>query len=175
MDVESDGHKNVAVLDGGLSAWVYAGLPTSETHATDYAHGNFTTSFNSIAAVAMDEVKANITSKQFTLIDARSKGRFDGTAPEPREGLSSGHVRGSFNLPFQDVLVNGFMKSEEELRVIFDKLTLAHKPLVFSCGSGLTACITLLAAERVLPNPLSVYDGSWTEWASLETNLIEKQ
>jgi len=123
----------------------------------------------------MEEVKANILSKQFTLIDARSKGRFDGTAPEPREGLSSGHVPGSSNVPFQEVLSNGFMKSEEELSAIFDKLKLEVKPLVFSCGSGLTACITLLAAELVLPNQLAIYDGSWTEWASLETNLIEKQ
>ena len=173
--LKSMGHKKVSVLDGGLSAWVHAGFPTSATHATNYAHGNFTASFNSDALVAMDEVKANIASKQFTLIDARSKGRFNGTTPEPREGLSSGHVPGSCNVPFQDVLNNGFMKSEEELRAIFDKLTLADKPLVFSCGSGLTACITLLAAELVLPNQLAIYDGSWTEWASQEINLIEKQ
>ncbi|HAQ71598.1 MAG TPA: sulfurtransferase [Flavobacteriales bacterium] len=173
--LKSMGHKNIAVLDGGLSAWVHAGLPTSENHATDYAHGNFTAEFTLRAVVAMEEVKANILSKQFTLIDARSKGRFDGTAPEPREGLSSGHVPGSSNVPFQEVLSNGFMKSEEELSAIFDKLKLEVKPLVFSCGSGLTACITLLAAELVLPNQLAIYDGSWTEWASLETNLIEKQ
>jgi len=173
--LKSMGHKKVSVLDGGLSAWVHAGLPTSENHATDYALGNFAGSFNSDAVMAMDEVKVNIASKQFTLIDARSKGRFDGTAPEPREGLSSGHVPGSSNVPFQEVLSNGFMKSEEELSAIFDKLKLEVKPLVFSCGSGLTACITLLAAELVLPNQLAIYDGSWTEWASLETNLIEKQ
>ncbi len=168
------GHQHVSVLDGGLSAWVNEGNPTSENHATDFGHGNFTASFNARAIVAMDKVKANISSKEFMLIDARSKGRFEGTAHEPREGLSSGHVQGSCNLPFQDVLENGFMKSEEELRAIFDKLTLGDKPLVFSCGSGLTACITLLAAELVLPNPLAMYDGSWTEWATLQETLIER-
>lgn len=169
------GHQNVAVLDGGLSAWVHAGLPTSSTHTKDYPIGNFAASFNSRALVSLEEVKANIPSNQFTLIDARSKGRFDGTAPEPREGLSSGHIPGSCNVPFQDVLDNGFMKPKEELRAIFDDHTLADKPLVFSCGSGLTACITLLAAELVLPNPLAIYDGSWTEWASQTDTVIEKR
>ncbi len=169
------GHLNVAVLNGGLSAWVHEGYETVETHESSFDVGNFSASFNPAAIIHIDQVLENLEQRAFTVIDARSKGRFDGTAPEPREGTSSGHIPNSLNLPFDHVLENGFLKSDEALRAIFADLHIEDQPLVFSCGSGLTACITLLAAERVLPNQLSVYDGSWTEWASSEGTPIDRK
>lgn len=168
------GHEKVFVLDGGLSAWIEAGNETSDTHRVPTQTGNFTARLNPESVKSYDQVLENIDSKACTLIDARGKGRFDGTAPEPREGMSSGHVPNSLNLPYTAVLNGEYMKSKSELETIFDNLINDEKPLIFSCGSGLTACIILLAAEIVSSNPKSVFDGSWTEWASTEGAPIHK-
>ena len=119
----------------------------------------------------MNEVKENVKKQSFLLIDARSRGRFEGTAPEPRPHLSSGHIPGSSNIPFQEVLENGRFKTPKALKEVFLDIT-EETAISFSCGSGLTACIVMLAAELVIENEKSVYDGSWTEWASIEGNPI---
>tara|TARA_Y100001972_G_scaffold95224_1_gene117279 strand:+ start:1466 stop:2299 length:834 start_codon:yes stop_codon:yes gene_type:complete len=168
------GHDRVSVLDGGLADWVKNGFATKDSHQSAFPEGDFTARFQADAVKSMQEVIENINQSSFELVDARSKGRFEGTAPEPREGMSSGHLPNSCNLPFEDVLNDGKFKSPEELRQIFSDLKLGDKPITFSCGSGLTACIILLAAEQVLPNQKSVYDGSWTEYASTPGVVIEK-
>lgn len=168
------GHKNVAVLNGGLPAWIQANHMTQDFHSTAKHIGNFKASLDRRQVKSIEEVMTNIDRESFTVIDARSKGRFDGTAPEPREGMSSGHIPNSCNLPFEAVLDHGFMKPTEELKSLFDSLQLKEKPLVFSCGSGLTACIILLAAELVIDQPKAVFDGSWTEWASTKDAPIKK-
>lgn len=168
------GHKNIAVLDGGLPAWANAGFEIADHLAKPLQPGNFTAQFDENQVKTYAEVLANIDLKNFTVIDARSKGRFDGTAPEPRQGMSSGHIPNSCNLPFEQVLSNGHFKSKEELKSLFSDLQTEDSPLVFSCGSGLTACIILLAAELVLNNQKAVFDGSWTEWASIEGSPIKK-
>ena len=168
------GHEKVYVLDGGLSAWVDAGYETSTEHSTATTKGNFIARLNSESVKSYSDVLNNISTQDCSVLDARSKGRFDGTAPEPREGLGSGHIPNSKNLPYTEVLDGEFMKSKEELKFIFDCFSLPEKPIIFSCGSGLTACIILLAASLVSEKPLSVFDGSWTEWASTEGALIEK-
>lgn len=168
------GHEKVYVLDGGLSAWVEAGYETSTEHSTATTKGNFIARLNAESVKSYDDVLSNIATQDCSVLDARSKGRFDGTAPEPREGLSSGHIPKSKNLPYTEVLDGEFMKSKEDLKFIFDCFSLPEKPIIFSCGSGLTACIILLAASLVSDQPLSVFDGSWTEWASTEGALIEK-
>jgi thiosulfate/3-mercaptopyruvate sulfurtransferase len=164
----------VAVLDGGLPAWVKAKLKTVSTHATASHLGDFKASFNEKNLKSYAEILQNIDSQNFQVIDARSKGRFDGTAPEPREGMSSGHIPNSCNLPFEAVLEHGFMKSKQELEKLFTRLNITDEPIIFSCGSGLTACIILLAAEIALPNEKAVFDGSWTEWASTAHSPIAK-
>ena len=109
-----------------------------------------------------------IKTQKEVLIDARSEGRFKGTEKEPREGLRSGNIPNSLNLPFTEVLNKGKYKSLNEIKSIFKAYELPKRPYIFSCGSGVTACILMLAAELVYNNQMAVYDGSWTEWASLE-------
>ncbi len=168
------GHENIAVLNGGLGAWTAAGLEIVpiETSPPTYPKGNFTAKLNYQLYRNMDDVLQNLQSKQALVVDTRSNGRFCGTASEPREGLSSGHIPHSKSLPFKEVLKNGKMKSLEELKTIFADLGVGNEPLIFSCGSGITACITMLAAELVLENEKAVYDGSWTEWAQKQEGLI---
>lgn len=165
------GHENVAVLDGGLDSWIKNDCETQATNTENEItknelKGNFEANFQPQYVRNIESIQKNIEIKQEYVLDARSAGRFNGTEDEPRKGLKSGSIPNSFNLPFEKVLKEGKFKSKEELKIIFEELNLQEKPLIFSCGSGITACIILLAAELVLPNQKkSVYDGSWTEWA----------
>lgn len=161
------GHDKVYVLDGGLPDWVNNGYTTVGQYRTVDKAGNFKSDLMSGQVKDIDFVKANISNQDYLLVDARSAGRFDGTAQEPREGLRSGHIPNSINIPFGDLLINGKYKPADEIRAIFDNKGVDERPLVFSCGSGVTACILLLASEITRKNDTSVYDGSWTEWASL--------
>lgn len=168
------GHSNVVVLDGGLPRWIQEGNPTEPKQTSPIVPGNFSAQFNPEMLTNIAQVKGNILLNTSLVIDARSKGRFDGTAPEPRPGMSSGHVPKSANLPFEEVLSDGRFKSESALKKLFNGLGINDQPMIFSCGSGLTACILLMAAELAqLPNPKTVFDGSWTEWASTEGMPIE--
>ncbi|MDO6490598.1 MAG: sulfurtransferase [Cellulophaga sp.] len=162
------GHSAVTVLDGGLPEWVAQGLPTEETAKKRVPLGNFIANQKEFAVVNFSMVKENTESTTALVVDARSAGRFNGTEPEPRAELASGSIPGSVNLPFTDVLEDGKFKSKEELKVILEPIFAEDKPLVFSCGSGLTACVILLASKLVDDTKdTSVYDGSWTEWVQL--------
>jgi thiosulfate/3-mercaptopyruvate sulfurtransferase len=164
------GHHNISVLNGGLPSWVANGFDTEPKTSRSYESGDFSASFNETAVKSFDDVQENIRSEESLLIDARSSSRFAGSAPEPRAGLRSGHIPQSINLPYERVLENGFFKPKDELIRIFDELGVEDRPLIFSCGSGVTACIILLACEQVRGNRTSVYDGSWTEWAERTRN-----
>lgn len=159
------GHENISVLNGGLPHWIAKGFDTEPKKETTYKPGNFSSSFNSDAVKSFTDVKENIEHQTYLLVDARSSGRFNGTAPEPREGILSGSIPNSINLPFENVLENGKFKSKEELIKIFTKVKIDERPLIFSCGSGITTCILLLACELTGRKDASVFDGSWTEWA----------
>ena len=158
------GHQEVAVLNGGLPDWVNNGYATEPIQQYSYGSGDFIASLNSDLVKGFDVMLSCSTNQEAVIFDARSKGRFDGTAPEPRAGLRSGSIPNSLNLPWKEVLVDGKFKSTMELREIFSEVK-KEDAVVFSCGSGLTACIILLAASLVLDNRMGVYDGSWTEWA----------
>lgn len=162
------GHQNVFVLDGGLPDWNKNNYPTEKIQAQSFERGNFKAQFDSKSVKNYHFIKSNINNENYSIIDARSSGRFNGTAPEPRAGLRSGSLPNSYNIPFGDVLDNGKFKSKEDLKTIFSEVNPANKELIYSCGSGLTACIILLAGEIILPNKTSIYDGSWTEWAQIE-------
>lgn len=167
------GHKKVSVLDGGLPAWIAEGFETEPVQEQTFEPGNFVAHFRPGQVKSIDFVADNLEGANALVIDARSAGRFAGTAPEPRKGLASGHIPGSVNLSFEAVLDGGKFKSPAELRTLFEALEIDDRPLVFSCGSGLTACIILLASELVNPNSTAVFDGSWTEWAQTEGMSIE--
>lgn len=162
------GHKNVSVLDGGLPEWIAKGCPTEEKTTSNYKKGTFIADFNPENVRYFTNIKSNMESKKELIVDARSAGRFNGAAPEPRKGLRSGCIPNSVNIPYTEVLDDGKFKSKQELRNIFENRINGNQPLVFSCGSGITACIILLASEIIGKKYVAVYDGSWTEWAQLE-------
>lgn len=163
------GHQNVAILNGGLQAWGKAQFTSSKTLTTTFTKGNFHAHLHENSVKKFDFVKQNLITQESLIIDARSADRFLGKIPESRKGLRSGHIPKSINLPYQNVLYEGKFKTISELKDIFKNIP-KQKPFVFTCGSGVTACVILLAAQHVLENEMSIYDGSWTEWGTLEGN-----
>ncbi len=159
------GHEGIAVLDGGLPEWNKNAFDTSNFEAYSGIEGNFKSTLKNSKIKYFDQMEAILSSDQYCVLDARSAGRFDGSAPEPRKGLKSGHMEGARSLPYTEVLENGKYKAPEDLKKVFAKYNLGGKELVFTCGSGITACVILLASELISENRKSVYDGSWTEWA----------
>ncbi|UII30766.1 sulfurtransferase [Fulvivirga ulvae] len=167
------GHKDVAVLDGGLPAWVSQGFDTVHHPEKTTRTGNFAASYNAGLIAGIDQVIDNLSTRRSLVIDARSEGRFNGTTSEPRAGLKSGHIPHSVNIPFEKILNQGSFKSPEELKEIFTQIITENRPLIFSCGSGVTACIVMLACEMTCTNDKAVFDGSWTQWALTEGLPIE--
>ena len=166
------GHQNVAILDGGLPEWISQQFPVEAIpENSNYSIGNFEAKFNPELIKSKEQILENIQTKEAVLIDARAETRFKGIGDEPRPGLRSGHIPGSINVPYSQLLQNGkFLPKEELIKVLKPE----NKPLIFTCGSGITACIDLIAYELIGTNPKSVYDGSWTEWGQLENLPIEK-
>lgn len=158
------GHKNIAVLDGGLPAWLAAEKPVETPQPYAGALGNFKAKYQKGKIKNYKEVLSILNTDGIKILDARSGERFRGSVPEPRKGLRSGHIPSSKNLPYTDLLVDGRLLSKDSLTEKFKYYQ--DKELVFSCGSGITACILALGAEVAGHKNISVYDGSWTEWGS---------
>lgn len=163
------GYETIAVLDGGLPDWLAQGGATEPCEKQLFLKGSFEVDFQVKQVINFEFVKKNLVNQNTLVIDARSADRFKGLIAEPRKGLRSGNIPNSINIPFQDVLEKGKFKSKKELRTLFNAFDIKDIPLVFSCGSGLTACIVLLACELVLENKKAIYDGSWVEWGQLES------
>lgn len=167
------GFENVAVLNGGLPAWKDAGYTVESKKEREFLRGNFKANLNKGKISVTEEVlKASLDNK--VILDARSKGRFYATEPEPRKDLRGGHIPNSKSLPYAELQLNGKMKSKEELQKIFSEVNPSKEGMILSCGSGITACILALGAEEVGKTNYSVYDGSWTEWASRLELPVEK-
>jgi thiosulfate/3-mercaptopyruvate sulfurtransferase len=165
------GHTQVAVLNGGLPAWEKAGFPCGRRSETVAKHrGNFVAQPQAGLFCDSAHVLEALSDPRFAVLDARSAGRFNGVEPEPRAGLRSGHMPNALNLPYTDTLQDGFMLPATELDSIFSNLVNKEQELIFSCGSGVTACVDALAAELAGYPNITVYDGSWSEWG-LPSNL----
>ncbi|MFD1510633.1 3-mercaptopyruvate sulfurtransferase [Lacimonas salitolerans] len=164
------GQDNIAVLDGGLPKWLAEGRPV-EDMAPMIRDRHMTVRRQ--AHLVRDVTQVSSASKlgDHEILDARSPGRFAGVDPEPREGLRSGHIPGSKNVPFQMLLNDdGTMKSPDALRAAFaDAGVDLSKPAITTCGSGITAAIISLALERIGKTDHSLYDGSWAEWGAFPT------
>jgi thiosulfate/3-mercaptopyruvate sulfurtransferase len=162
------GHTQVAVLDGGLPAWIAAGFETvPQLREKPAQRGNFIAQPVAGAFVDADDVMNALNDTNYRVLDARSAGRFKGLEPEPREGLRPGHMPNAFNIPYTSMLENGMLKDNMSLRSMFEACK--NKKMIFSCGSGATACVLALAAEQAGYQDLSVYDGSWSEWGLISS------
>ncbi len=168
------GHEDVAILDGGFAKWKAEERPVSDLPSHP-AERHFTSRINSLMVKDKDQVLRNIDSKRAQVLDARSKGRFDGAEPEPREGLRSGHIPASLNLPFNELITSeGTLKSGEEIRSAIEGAGIdMKKPVITSCGSGITACVLAFGLHMIGHRDTAVYDGSWTEWGLDESLPLE--
>ncbi|MDB4073153.1 3-mercaptopyruvate sulfurtransferase [Ascidiaceihabitans sp.] len=164
------GQDNIAVLDGGLPKWIAEGREVEDL-APVIRDRHMTVRFQN--QMVRDVTQVSSASKLGTsqIVDARSAARFRGEAPEPREGLRSGHIPNSRNVPFTDLLNDDkTMKTPDQTRAIFVSAGVdLKKPIVTTCGSGVTAAVLGLALERMGHDMWSLYDGSWTEWGMFPT------
>lgn len=160
------GHKNVAVLDGGLPKWLKEGRQVVGT-ATPAQERHFTARFNPALVRNLMQVKSALERKSEQVVDARSAGRFKGVDPEPRQGLRGGHMPGALSVPYTDLLdpAEKTFLPADKLAARFAAAGLDMKqPIVTSCGSGVTACVLALGLYLLGRDDVAIYDGSWTEW-----------
>lgn len=169
------GHDKVQVLRGGLPAWQILHMPVTAEVPTRVAT-TYVPQAKPEIMIALNELRSVLDAAGGPVVlDARSKARFDGTAPEPRAGLRSGHMPGARSLPFSELIRDGALKPREELEAIFCNLGIADgHTVVTSCGSGVTAAIITLALSEVGHAPSRLYDGSWAEWGmdTLDTPVV---
>jgi thiosulfate/3-mercaptopyruvate sulfurtransferase len=168
------GHDNVAVLDGGLPKWTKAGNNVSSLPIMP-SPSSFKCNRQPALVKSLEDIKSITNGDTGQIIDARSSGRFNGTEPEPRAGMRSGHMPGAISLPFTEFLDtnNKTYKSSEEIRAIVKELNInLDAPITTTCGSGVTACALSLGLFLIGKTDVSVYDGSWSEWGALADTAI---
>jgi thiosulfate/3-mercaptopyruvate sulfurtransferase len=159
------GHPEVFVLDGGLTKWLAEGRPVTDEPVTP-KEAHFTARQNNLLVRELEQMRANLLSRRDQVVDARSRGRFAGTEPEPRQGLRGGHIPGSLSLPHLELIgADGTLLPEHELRARFAAAGVdLDRPIVTTCGSGVTASTLALALYELGRDDVAVYDGSWSEW-----------
>lgn len=167
------GHQDVVVLDGGLPKWIAEGRPVEDGPALPRDR-HFTARFNSDLVRDLGQVKRALGDGRTQLVDARPAGRFTGEQPEPRAGLRSGHMPGAISVPSASLLApDGTVKTAAQLAELFETAGVdLNRPLVTTCGSGITAAMLSLALARLGKDRAPVYDGSWAEWGSRDDTEV---
>lgn len=167
------GAKRVYLLDGGLRGWSEAGMP-AQSGAVHRAPASFHATLDRAMVTDFFQVQRAIADHA-QILDARSAGRFAGSAPEPRPGLNSGHMPGATNVPFTEMVEDGRLKSAEQLSRLFDARGVdRNRPIITTCGSGVTAAVIALGLAVVGAEQVSLYDGSWAEYGAHPEAVIEK-
>ncbi len=168
------GVADARILDGGLTKWIVEGRPleTGPAHPKPRA---FTPRLDESFVASLDEVRQALESGSAQVVDARPADRFRGDVPEPRPGLKSGHMPGALSLPYGEVVEHGRLKSPDALKALFaaHKVDLA-KPIITTCGSGVSAAILALAVEEAGGKLEGLYDGSWAEWGGRDDCPVAK-
>jgi thiosulfate/3-mercaptopyruvate sulfurtransferase len=160
------GHPDVALLDGGLPKWRAEGRQLDTAVPTPPAR-SFAARLNPSQVRSRQALHENLASRREQVVDARAAGRFDGTAPEPRAGMRSGHIPGSRNVPYElvtDPSTRQLKSADELVRLFRDAGVALDRPIVTSCGSGVTACALAFALHLIGHPGAAVYDGSWSDW-----------
>lgn len=159
------GARQVFVLDGGFDNWKREGRPVTDA-VTKIAPSAFVPNFDAAKVASFDAMRKIVESGSRQVADARSAGRFTGVDPEPRAGLRSGHMPGARSVPVTSLADKGYLKDIKGLYQVLDSAGVdLSRPIVTSCGSGITAAVITLALESVGHKDNVLYDGSWTEWA----------
>lgn len=168
------GAKDVLVLEGGFDRWKEAGRPVTSV-ATKIAPNLFKVSFDAARVATLADMQAIVAGRTAAIADARPPGRFSGAEPEPRAGIRGGHMPGAANVTSTALSREGVLLPVDELRQVFADAGIdLARPVVTSCGSGVTAAVLSLALETIGHSDHKLYDGSWTEWGGRADTAVEK-
>jgi thiosulfate/3-mercaptopyruvate sulfurtransferase len=169
------GHDRVAVLDGGLPLWRAEGRPVESGHPAAGPR-RLKVRLRPALVRTLEQMRNNLEALREQVLDARSRGRFTGAEPEPRAGLRGGHIPKSLNLPYDAMYrPDGTLLPREELRRRFESTGLdLARPVVTTCGSGVTASVLALGLHVIGTKAVAVYDGSWSEWGGHPDTPVEQ-
>ena len=167
------GVQNVSILAGGLAEWQRDGFPLQEG-AVEAPEGEFEAKLDEPQIKRLTDVLLASHENTAQIVDARPAARFNAEADEPRPGLRRGHMPGALNVPWTELVVKGQLKTTDELHAIFARQGVnLHRPIITSCGSGVTAAVVTLALATLGASDVTLYDGSWSEWGGRQDLPVE--